>query len=60
MDENDVAYVALTLEATTNFITWLPVTTSVTADDGVVEHLTFQESTPPNTARFFRLHAELQ
>jgi hypothetical protein len=52
--------VALTLEATTNFVTWTPVTTSPTADDGVVEHLTYQESTPPNTARFFRLHAELQ
>lgn len=52
--------VALTLEATTDFVTWTPVTTSPMADDGVVEHLTYQESTPPNTARFFRLHAELQ
>ena len=52
--------VVLTLEATTDFTTWTPVTTTPTQDDGVVERLTFQESTPPNTARFFRLHAELQ
>ena len=52
--------VTLTLEATTDFVTWTPVTPTPTADDGVVEQLTYQESTPPNITRFFRLHAELQ
>jgi PKD repeat protein len=52
--------VALTLEATTDFVTWTPVTTLPTSDDGVIEHLTYQESSRPNTARFFRLHTELQ
>jgi hypothetical protein len=51
--------VSLTLEATTDFVTWTPLAATPVQDDGVVERLNYQESTPPNTARFFRLHAEL-
>jgi hypothetical protein len=52
--------VALTLEATTDFVTWTPLTATPAGDDGTVERLRYQEFTSTNAARFYRLHAELQ
>ena len=51
--------VALTLEATSDFVTWNPVTVMPSLDLDPVEYLTVQESVSASAPRFFRLRAEL-
>jgi PKD repeat protein len=50
----------LTLEVTSDFATWTPLTVTQSEDDDPVELLTFQEPMTNSAPRFFRLKAQLQ
>ncbi len=49
----------LTLEATSDFASWTPVSAILSQDDDPVEYLTFQEPMTNSAPRFFRLKAVL-
>jgi PKD repeat protein len=49
----------LTLEVTSDFVTWTPLAVAQSEDDDPVELLTYQEPMTNSAPRFFRLRAQL-
>ena len=51
------ADVTLSLESSSDLTNWVSVATAPVMEDGVIETLSAQSATPPNSARYFRLQA---